>query len=130
MELPDIIKQAKQVRTAQAKPNQPVPVWGRLFLVRTPKLAQAPAPSPALLTVEASRRAMQYIEDGCVPAWGQAWKRKPGPKSDRPKWEKHFGVKISLGAWATIKKREQRGATIDAACVLDVLHLRGEIRRG
>lgn len=107
------------------RPNALISVWGRVYLYRTPKAPPQPVEPPVLLEVPRARPP--YLGDDEVPAWGKTWRRKTGPKSDRPKWEKTLGVTISMAAWATMKKREQRGATIDAECVLEVLRLRGEI---
>lgn len=108
------------------RPNMQVVVWGRVYLYRTPKESPQPVEPPRLLDVPTNTRR-PYLGDDEVPAWGKSWKRKPGPKSARPQWEKALGVKISMAAWATIKKREQRGTIVDAQCVVDVLRLRKEL---
>jgi hypothetical protein len=113
LDLPDIINAAPTRHPQELRPNSLVRVWGRFYIVRSPKKPHRSADQPRLIDVPKIKRP-SLPANPSAPVWGQSWKMRPGPKSVRPTW-------CPEKAWATAKKREQRGATITDPMLVEIM---------
>lgn len=116
MDLPDIIRAVDRKPPTKLRQNMLVGIWGRTYLVRiaTKKL------------LETAIQTMLLVPDG-KPAWAQGYFGKsfiaPGPRRLRPTW-------CTERAWATAKKREQRGATITDSMLVEIMEEQAAKRKG
>ena len=115
MELSDLLPHAKQSKKRAFVSNELVSVWGRYYIYRRPRETKLRPKIPELIKVAPKKRNITRIEN-CrqVPVWGMTYQLKPGTKSMRPTW-------CTEAAWATAKKREQRGATITDPMLVEIM---------
>lgn len=113
-DLPEIVRSVPTSKPQKIIPNHVVKVWERWLLVKKPRVvADRSFPEPDLIEVPA--RKLTYVEQvPHPPKWGEKYRMKPGPKSERPKW-------CPLKTWATAQKRKQRGAKITTSMLREIM---------